>query len=283
MADTGGKLGAMRQTLPQRIEYGPEAVAKLTDKELYGYEPDKSFAVHSSNKRATTYMPKPVAMLARAKGDAIKPVCTALLRRFKIIGPDETITRGGPFTGAGTSDEVRPEEIKCAVLMLLGMNIADAKEASDYGANKPLHLSATFNSFIKKTERDRLLYPLKHPGDFPELAGALDWMAQCPGVDVEHIFKTNRIPLLHPVDDEHTYIVPLGAVLSVMGRAAEGMTVEDISGSEHGSPAMTLSKTAVENLLSGSASPFSPAVLAWVGKRRTEKQTQKSDPEKPRG
>ncbi|MEK7106724.1 MAG: hypothetical protein AAB899_00880, partial [Patescibacteria group bacterium] len=257
------------QDSQENIEQKVQQIDKLTEKELYGYD---AYDVRNKNRLSIgngkeANASKAVALLEQAEREGnVLPLCKVFLRRFGVISETKSeIPRSRLFDDTGTSNTVRPTEMKYAVLRLLGVDEDICRKNCGYTGNNRITFAELFNADIRRIENARRLFPLKNRTQFPEVETAINRITKHSNIPVDKIFKENGIPQLNPsqVAGEQGEL-SLVAALSILAMALE-----------KGVP--------ITIAYANDTSPFSDTVLTLVEKKRDEKKAQQVQPESKLG
>lgn len=253
-----------------------DALCKPTRAKLYGYDIGKNLLSDTVNKSRTFRISQAVSILTTAEGEGVMDVCRAFLKKFGFKNADVEgpIQKRIFFAGADKNENIKPQEIKYAVLRLLGLNESDAfNQVGMYRENSSdrlsLQLSTDFAEFVAQKDAERKLYPLEHPEEFTDVRNQLEELSPYIGsTDIKKIFNAGGIPqhVMQPTGEKT--VSPLVNALSNLATALE-----------HGISIGYLYLDSKDYPLPS----FSSDIIALVEKKRTEKQTQKSGPEKPIG
>lgn len=274
-------------------ESGSAAVDNLcrpTRAALYGFDWDKKTLTDPIDKHSV-HISQAVSVLTDAKEPKeIVSVCKAFLRKFEVIPYEQNelneITRATFFAGGKRTEKVEPQELKYAVLRLLGLSEPDSLKhvgAMDKSSRDRLAFSPGFEMHRKRIEERRRFYPLTHEQDFEELKTPRKNLEKAlekahSALTVFNVFEISKIPSARSWESgSGKSESPLEKALYILGYAISGMSDSTIARELNEKTSMTASDTDVHELLTpGEACPFTSAVLTLVEEKRKEKKKPKT-------
>lgn len=287
----GGTLGTMKHSPKESPESSVSAVGALcrpTRAKLYGYDWEKNRVDNTLNKKRPIRISQAVSILLKTPEPEIIPTCRAFLKKFDYKNDDlkEPISKRLFFVGTDQNESIKPQEMKYAVLMLLGLSKPVAFNIlglHDKNAGQRFALSASFEKEVERVQAERSLYPLEHIEEFPGLQEPLkklgDALARAQSaVTITNIFGTGKVPaVLSLWQTDNPSALPLDAVLSVLTMSLAGMTDTEIVDEKNRSSSIPVSVDQVKELfIAGDACPFTSAVLRLVEDKRRERQASKA-------